>query len=136
MNRGLCSILVSLVICGCGGVDPEGSTGKVTGKVTYQGAPVSEGTVSFFCRQTNVTAGGKLQSDGSFTLLFAGGPKVPIGEYVVTVHPPNLDIEPGQPPPPHKEYPNIPHKYRSRQSTDLSFQIKETSQQAKFELTD
>ena len=127
--------LAPVVICGCG-YGPEGPTGSVTGKVTYQGSPVSEGAVSFFCAESNTMAGGTLGPDGSYTLLFAGGPQVPVGTYKVTVNPPARSHEPGQAPPPLKEYPNIPAKYRDRATSDLEAQITEDTLVFNFDLTE
>ena len=128
-------VLASMLI-GCQKEDRYGPRGRVTGKVTYQGQPVSEGAISFFNSETSVTTSGTLEPDGSYTLLFAGSQDVPVGKYIVTVHPPSVSHEPGEAPPPQKEYPNIPFKYRGRQSTDLSAQVEAKDQEFNFDLLD
>lgn len=116
--------LVSWVI-GCGGGSRE-PVGQVTGKVTFGGSPVTEGTISFMSK-TGRSGAGKLNSDGSFTIA-SENQGLPPGTYKVVVVPPEVEV-PGDgtslPAMIHKEMPNIPEKYRSEETTDLQVTIKE-----------
>jgi len=135
MDRKLILVLLlGLMLSGCQKEDRYGPRGRVTGKVTYEGQPVSEGAVSFFNAESSITTSGKLEADGSYTLMFAGSQDVPLGKYIVTVHPPSVSHEPGEAPPPQKEYPDIPFKYRERQTTDLTAEVEAKDQEFDFEL--
>lgn len=79
-----------LLLGGCGESLP--TTVPVTGKVTFKGEPLTDGTVSFHPQEIaeglpKRTATGKLQADGSFTLsTFRTEDGAVPGTYRVTVH--------------------------------------------------
>jgi len=127
-------LLTSWLSGGCGGADRYGPFARVRGTVTYRGQPVSEGSVSFFNSERNIAASGVLSADGSYTLLFGGKQNIPVGKYVVTVVPPAADFEPGEAPPPPTNIENIPRKYQSRETTDLSVEVRDTGEEFDFEL--
>lgn len=105
---------------GCGGGKVKKVTGKVDGTVTFSGQPVKGGTVYFESK-----SGG----DGGSAPLNAGHFKVaeplPVGSYVVIVMPIVLtpdEVADGKKPPPSDD---IPEKYRSAQTSDQTFEVKE-----------
>ncbi|WP_166830959.1 hypothetical protein [Thalassoroseus pseudoceratinae] len=63
-----------MTVTGCGGSGDQKSTAEVTGTVTFNGQPVTGGTLTFVPQASsdNPTPGkpasGKIQSDGTFTL--------------------------------------------------------------------
>ena len=117
--------IVFLLTLGCGSADP---TGQVAGKVTYKGAPVTEGAVLISNSSTGVSAQAQIAADGSYTITTQKG-GLPPGDYKVTVMPPEIpgpigdgNSEPGMIV---KPVDNIPQKYRIPTSTPLTVAIKE-----------
>lgn len=118
-----CIILLGLPfagLSGCGTGEAKSATAK--GKVTNAGQPVTEGVVHF------ASAAGY---GGSSTLDASGGYKItqgmPPGTYNVCVMPPSLTMTGapgGPPPPPAKEYANIPEKFRSDMTSGLAATVK------------
>ena len=82
-------LLVALIIAGCGGAETgfDGPTGTVTGKVTFKGKPLPEGsTVMFKHEETGQIASGTLSTaDGSFRLRWRGSYDVLAGAYKIAV---------------------------------------------------
>ncbi len=117
----LCGLVA--VVVGCGGSPTGDVSSVIKGKVTYQGAPVTEGVVTFVNAAGN--AGGQIdiKSDGTFELT----KPLPQGEYLVAVVPPQVDAPstgntaPGKIA---KQVKNIPQAYRSTTSSGLKFEIK------------
>lgn len=78
-----------LMLNGCSNSGPQ--LIEVHGKVTYQGKPVTQGTVSFSPKSSSVggirTGVGAIKSDGSYELQALPGKKgVQPGEYLVSVN--------------------------------------------------
>ncbi|HJZ53925.1 MAG TPA: hypothetical protein VKE74_03155, partial [Gemmataceae bacterium] len=101
-----------LLAAGCGsGEKPI----DVSGKVTFKGEPVTEGSIQFIEDRTGRGAQVDLGPDGTYTAsLFAG-------EYKVVVTPPYIeDMSSGMPNPYYKKVKNIPKKYHSTDTSGLS----------------
>ncbi|MCX7426751.1 MAG: hypothetical protein NTW96_14130 [Planctomycetia bacterium] len=82
-TRILATLLALLLLGGCGSGLPE--RGKVTGKVTFNGRPVPEGTVTFYPK-TGRSASGRIQPDGTYTLTtFDEGDGAIVGSHEVTI---------------------------------------------------
>lgn len=123
-------LLVPLLLClaGCSGESQP--KGVVTGTVTYEGTPVKAGVVNF----ENSAAGQAAQAtivDGRFQVEVP----IPPGIYEVSVTPP-----PSPPPTPGESTPppdpaDIPAKYRTLGTSDLTAEISEGTNELKFELT-
>lgn len=113
-------LLFACIVSGCGGSGGK-LTAKASGKVQFQGAPVTEGMVNFFDPKTGQGAGVPLDSAGSFHVPDG----LPIGTYKVSVLPPADETAAGAPqvtkP---KEYPQIPQKYRSDTTSSLTAEVK------------
>jgi hypothetical protein len=103
---------VALLLAGCGSAEKELT---VTGKVTFSGQPVGEGSVQFIDDRTGRGAEVDIQADGTYTAsLFAG-------QYKVVVTPPYMvDNNSGMPNPYYKKVKNIPKKYHSTDTSGLS----------------
>ncbi len=118
----IASGFTSVFVAGCGPSGPP--VGEVSGKVTFKGQPVKEGTVTFM----NPTEGGAGESpigaDGSYAIE-----ELVVGEYIVVVNPlmEMKDTDPGKSPPAlvEKPAPNVPTKYRQQGLTPLKASIKE-----------
>lgn len=72
---GMCLGLA--VLSGCG------SSGTVSGKITYEGQPLNGGTVTFISSQDGKPYSGPIQSDGSYRVE-----KIPTGKTKITVQVP------------------------------------------------
>ena len=98
-------------------------TGHVSGKVTFEGKPVSEGVVTFDTPGSSAEA--KLKEDGTFVVEVP----VVVGEYAVTVTPVMhlVDTDPGKSPPSpeYKEARNIPERYRQAGTSPLTAKVGE-----------
>lgn len=123
-----------MIVVGCGKSGPEKY--PVTGKMTFQGQPVGEGTVQFYNPAVG-SVGVKLGATGEFSFAELGG--LVSGDYSVYVEPPEQYTTP--PPaggmqnlPPPKEYPNIPEKYRQVITSDLKAPVKSKPNKFEFDM--
>lgn len=120
-----------LVLAGCGGSPDSGRImGAVEITVTFDGQPVTDGTVQMIVPGEGKAAGGDLDSEGKISLE-----EVEIGRYTVFVTPPS------EPPPeadkkslPPKAYDNIPKKFRSESTSPLNAEVKKGTNEFSFEL--
>lgn len=138
-------LLVAAVAgCGRGGSQRDVKTYPVSGKVTYNGTPVADATVTFVGSEGH-SAVGKTDADGVYHLMtFQPGDGAVPGEYQVTVvkreqtgPPPSEesdeDDEAIVPPP--KSL--LPEKYASRDTSGLKATVKKGSNtNVDFALTD
>jgi|GEM_PF-620984 len=127
-------MLVSVaLISGCGG-DPRGiARGDITGEVTFEGAPVTEGSVNFFSDKTGIAAGAKLDEKGSFTIPDG----IEVGSYIISITPPYEEEEPpglSTEEKTKKEYPDIPAKYRSGETSGLKAEVKNGENHFEFKM--
>lgn len=73
-----------VLIAGCGG--NENGTYPVTGKVTWEGQPVTEGTVTFLSLEQGRPASGTIQPDGTYSLhSFSDNDGAKPGQYSVEI---------------------------------------------------
>ncbi len=136
-----CCLSLAVLLSGCGGGSnlPEGETGTVSGKVTFQGqTSVPEGSVVLFMRDKDgLMATGKVGSDGAYSLTMREGSTVVTGKYRISVTPPNptesmdqdeimkRQMEGTLPDP--AAVKEVPEKYRSPESSPLNFEVKSGS---------
>lgn len=80
------------MVSGCNSHDPDRpKLGKVSGKVTYKGQPVTKGSVTFTPAsgkggETGQVASGQIEPDGSYELTtFNTGDGAILGQHIVTV---------------------------------------------------
>jgi len=115
-----------LVGCGETSLDQE-----ITGKITFEGVPVTEGIVTFFRPSTGNAAQGTLGEGGVFTLVQAER-GLPPGQYCVTVVPMSTMEEHIGPPKPgsvsgtkitERGGESIPQQYRKRNTSQLRADI-------------
>ncbi|MBX6312095.1 MAG: hypothetical protein IRY99_04130 [Isosphaeraceae bacterium] len=138
-----------LFLWGCGGTDPaKPPLGKVSGKVTYKGKPVTNGSVIFTPvagkgAETGQVATGQLESDGSFVLTtFDIGDGAVLGQHTVTVEARSEDINKLNQP---KEdgtiayilpKPSVPEKYTKPATSPLRYTVEAGSNHFDIELKD
>lgn len=116
---------------GCGGADERPPLQSVEGQVLFNDQPVTEGTVTFEDAQTGAASTAELNAEGRYEL------NVPDGTYQVTVAPPVVEVSSDPNSPPEQKFKdgaNIPNKYRSAQSTDLSATVSEETTTHDFKL--
>lgn len=127
--------LVAVPIFGCSSKAPV-SGKRVTGTVTYNGAPVEGASVSFI--SPTASGYGSTDKDGHFTLRSSQGEGVPVGDYKVTVT--KIEVlaagkeatsetdyvppDPNVPPPQPKDL--LPAKYKQAETTPLSGNVTES----------
>jgi hypothetical protein len=87
-RRMFASALLLVLIAGCGGAPEVEPTGKLTGKVTVAGKPLSSGFVNLVSPQ-GVGTKVALDANGVYTL----GDGLPVGEYKAFI---SFDISPAQ----------------------------------------
>jgi hypothetical protein len=143
---GLVSLLLPLGLAGCG--SPKAT---VTGKITYNGEPLGNGRVMFISQTDPTKAGaGSIQPDGTYTV-----PDAPVGPATVTVEtiPPagggssslgSKAAEISKPPPGMNmpmpqgggggKYVKIPDKYKAKDQSDLSYDVKSGKQEHNIDL--
>lgn len=126
----LCLFPLLIGAAGCQPAEEPLVTGVVTGNVTFKGQPVVSGVISFDNKSEGVGAIAKI-ADGKFA--FDGA--VSAGHYQVTVLPPQVEPSlPGAPPPVIKDPADIPAKYRSAVTSDLTVDIHEGENKVDFDL--
>jgi len=129
------SLAAALLIAPGIGCKKGPATGKVRGKVTFQGKPVKEGSITFLNPKEGGAAEATIGADGGYTV--PGG--VAVGEYVVEIKPlmEIKDTDPGKSPPApvEKAAPDIPKKYRMQGTTPLRASVKTGPNEINFKMT-
>ena len=116
--------VIGFALSGCGGGSREGSQ-PVSGKVTFQGKPVSAGTIRFSNPQAAIDMTADLRPDGTYEVITDRGAGLPEGTYQVAIMPPRIDIPVGigrLPKAP--ECRDIPTKYRQPSTSGLTLTVK------------
>ena len=114
----------SLFLLGCG----KPATEDISGKVTFQGAPVTEGMITFFKPSSGDTAQSILGEGGRYTLPASQSSLLTPGEYKVMITPlsvrdPSGDTLRGGEKIVEKGGESIPMLYRKRNKTTLRVTI-------------
>jgi hypothetical protein len=121
---------------GAAGCNSGPAIGDVKGRVTFEGKPVTEGSVSFFNPSLGTGADAPLQGDGMFVIKTqARG--LPVGEYIVFITPETyLDKSDPTTPPARveKNPPDIPKKYRRQGTTPLKATVEAGNNEFHFEM--
>src|SRR5262245_44539568 len=116
-----------LLVVGCGSADKPIA---ISGRVTFKGRPVTEGSVQFVEDRTGRGAQVDLEPTGRYQAkLFAG-------EYKVVVTPPYVvDESSGMPNPYYKKVKNIPVRYHSTETSGLTASVSPGKTTHDFALT-
>ncbi|MFM7318436.1 MAG: hypothetical protein ACKO5E_15940 [bacterium] len=140
LSLGTC---FALVLAGCGG---EPGLARVKGRITYKGKPVEKGEVFFTPEEPGKRgARGIIDSSGNYALsTYESGDGAYVGKHRVNV----ISQGPDKPIPPKMKGrmmeedmqgtgdPLIPRKYFSAQSSGLSADVANSSNQFDFDLQD
>jgi hypothetical protein len=116
---------LALGVIGCSGRNVD--YGSIHGRVTFKGQPVTEGQVVFFEPEIHVYHTARIQPDGTYTAKMSDGPGLAVGTYQVAVMPPVVEPSGSKAPGPHTpgKYPDIPPRYRSPKTSQLTLEVKE-----------
>ena len=140
------SVVLMLLVAGCGGDGAErfkGPFGQVTGKVTFEGKPIPEGSQVLFqsTEKGGYLATGTVNANGEYTLQCNGSPDLPGLTYQVTFVPASKATGGGAADPAlgakvvvSTAPPPFPAKYASP-AKDRVFTVKEGKNTADFALT-
>jgi hypothetical protein len=125
MSRSLIAILVLVFVSPAGADDkkpaPKGE--PVSGKVSFEGKPLSSCAVTFVTKDGKTAVTALLDAEGSYKAT------VPVGTYLITVQP----VPPKKTDPP-KPGPVIPPKYSDPKTTPLVCEVKSGAQTLDIEL--
>jgi hypothetical protein len=99
--------------------------GKVSGRVTFQGKPVSAGLVIFTNEKLGVFMSAEIGQDGTYEVQMAEGYGLPPGTYRVSITPPLIEHPPGpiDTPPDPASFPEIPAKYHFPETSGLTVTV-------------
>ncbi len=131
--RGLCSLVLavsSIATIGCGPAD-KFPRYQVSGKVTFNGQPIEEGTITFADPATVQVNSGPLGSGGTYST------ELPPGSFKVSVAPPLVETKgTGDSPPDFvpKKVNNIPKKYWVQESSGLTADVAKDKRTFDFDL--
>jgi hypothetical protein len=121
---------------GCGPSGPE--MGRVSGRVTYKGEPLTQGTISFVPTDPARRSGNsRIRSDGRYDLQTAEpGDGAEVGEYRVIISGRDAKLldqvrAPGEPV---KLETKIPEKYEKADQSGLTATVKSGSNERNFDL--
>lgn len=129
-NRGRLAflpLLAALVAVGCG--ETHDPTYPVTGKVTFNGEPLTTGTVTF-TPETGPSATGEIRPDGTYSLITPPEREGALpGSYQVSISAVEVDAE-------GLATPLIPSKYSTGQTSGLTATVQaDQENKADFDLT-
>ncbi len=124
---GVCLLVVGLLV-GCSESGPK--MYPVDGTVTLGKNPMNGGFVSFENPENGLAAQGIIEEDGSYTL------ELPKGTYQVMIEPTEIEVKSkdGMSPPETKYVQNVPDRYMSVDTTELSAEVGEGSTTFDFQL--
>jgi hypothetical protein len=120
--------LAGLTTLGC---TPDSGRYTVSGKVSFQGQPVEEGTITFEDPAAGQVNSAPLTSGGAYTL------ELPAGDFRVSVSPPLVETKAGPDSPGDlvpKKVANIPKKYWVQETSGLAAKVETSARQFDFDL--
>lgn len=120
-------LLISLCLLFLVGCHRGESLGKVCGNLKLAGQPVREGLIAFHDASRGIHMTANLRSDGSYEVVGAHGPGLPLGTYQVTVLPPPMDLPVGYSSVGSTKKPStsIPARYQNPTTSGLSLTVAE-----------
>ena len=144
------AILVLSVLSACGPSRPQ--TAPVTGKVTFRGNPLPEGTITFY-PEIGRSATGRIGPDGTYVLTtFDEGDGALVGKHTVTIEavrfaqrqqPKSLEEEIAMARSGKKEDPAaakpqrlVPQKYAEKSTSGLSAEVSSGKNSIDFDLSE
>jgi hypothetical protein len=129
-GRAAAALVLAAALAGCGK-----ERGGVSGKVTLQGQPVSEGEVQFYDREWGAFMTAKLNADGSYVVRTADGPGLWVGTYQVAIVPAREDPPLGSTAPPAPKPFKVPPKYWDPKTSGLKITVEDSNRPFDFDLS-
>jgi hypothetical protein len=126
---------------GCGPQGPDlGPYGHVSGRITHQGNPVSQATITFTCPDSGQVATADLQPDGTYTMSHSGRKGLPVGKYYVYLLPNLPKLKEGETDfsRERSQYnpdvgPDIPMKFRDESNSGIVAMVEEGENRVDFD---
>lgn len=114
--------LTTFLLCtGCDGPKDQLATAKVDGNVSYQGAAIESGTITFFPVAGGKHATGMIAKEGAFTLsTYETGDGAVLGKHKVVI---NVSYERPDGIPVPDSVLRVPAKYSSLKTTTLTAEV-------------
>ncbi len=139
------SMACLVAVCSMSGFGCSGGktvqTGTVQGKVTLDGEPVTTGLIFFMGENIADTASAELQSDGTYSMRYGSGFRVPAADYRVCFGAANVNAPPPDPAAlmetPEKyaaKTPPVPPKYLDAKTSGLIAAVNPGQNTLNFEL--
>jgi len=125
------SFVFALAGLGVAGCTPDSGRYIVSGKVTFQGQPVEEGTVTFEDPAAGQVNSSPLTSGGAYAM------ELPAGDFRVSVSPPLVETKAGPDTPGDmvpKKVANIPAKYHRQETSGHSAKVESGKTEFNFDL--
>jgi hypothetical protein len=136
MHQGRACALLATLFLFAAGCQQDATVARVDGVVRLDGKPLTTGTVRFV-PEAGRAATGEIQSDGTYTLgTYGKSDGALIGRHKVAI----IAYEgSGEGPPPYeaaskKSKPLVPERYMAVGTSQLSFEVKPSDNQADFDL--
>ena len=101
--------------------------GRVSGRVTFQGEPITEAVVIFRNEEKGVYMTANLDRDGTYLVEMAQGFGLPLGTYHVYLSPPpqEASLGPALQPPKPVDLSKMPERYRNPATSELTLTVKQ-----------
>ena len=125
----LAAALAAMTALGCGR-----DRGDVSGRVTFQSQPVTEGEIVFSDPEYGTYYASPLDSKGEYTVVTKEGKGLWVGDYQVSIVPPRDDPPVGTSPPPRPKPFVVPQKYWSAQTSGLKASVASKNESFNFDL--
>lgn len=123
VSRYSLGAMLVIVACGC---EPTQKTAALTGKVTLDGKPLTQGSVLFTASggEKRNAAAGDIKADGSYAVQIGQTEKLIVGEYIAVVvsREPSTPHPDGGPPTPGALI--TPEKYGNPQTSGLRYNVR------------
>ncbi|MEO8497827.1 MAG: hypothetical protein ABI614_22400 [Planctomycetota bacterium] len=129
--------LVSCILAGCGGSNNP-ATAKVSGVVTYKGAPVGDAVVTFM-PTSGRPASGQTDAAGKFTLsTFGNNDGAVLGDHKISITPYLKDVPMPETVEAAAALPKLPFpaRYANPDTSTLTAKVDSGANEKNFELTD
>jgi len=130
-------LLLAAVVPAISGCKAKEVLGRVQGRVTFQGKPVTEGAIVFCNAPKGVYITANLNEKGEYLVAMANGYGLPLGDYQVAITPPleNIPFEQQYGPTLIRMFPHIPPKYRYPETSGLVLTVREGENSLDVDMT-
>jgi hypothetical protein len=138
MYRISITVFVAFAVAVCGGCQPSVQQGEISGRITLNGEPVSQGYVIFRNHKQGVHMMAEIGKDGTYRASTADGYGLPHGDYEVSLSPPLLEVPfgPADAPPDPGEVAEFPKKLLKAKTSGLVVTISDGPRVLDVELSD